>query len=80
MVWLLSKWSASATSYSTVLMPLVTVAVASWLAGEQVTLMFALGGAFALIGVYVGALAGQTERDIIKKPETSEGASEVSPA
>ena len=80
MVWLLSKWSASATSYSTVLMPLVTVAVASWLAGEQVTLMFALGGAFALIGVYVGALAGQIERDIIKKPETSEGASEVSPA
>ncbi len=77
MVWLLSKWSASATSYSTVLQPLVTVAVASWLAGEQVTLMFALGGAFALIGVYVGALTGQTERDIIKKPATSEGSSEA---
>jgi len=63
MVWLLSKWSASATSYSTVLQPLVTVAVASWLAGERVTVMFAIGGAFALIGVYVGALTGQTKKD-----------------
>lgn len=80
MVWLLSKWSASATSYSTVLQPLVTVAVASWLAGEQVTLMFALGGAFALIGVYVGALTGQTEKNIIKKPAMSEGSSEASMA
>ncbi|MBE7555463.1 MAG: EamA family transporter [Anaerolineales bacterium] len=78
MVWLLSKWSASATSYSTVLQPLVTVAVASWLAGEQVTLTFILGGAFALIGVYVGALTGQTEKDTIKKPVTSEGSSEAS--
>lgn len=78
MVWLLSKWSASATSYSTVLQPLVTVAVASWLAGEQVTLMFALGGAFALMGVYVGALTGQTGKDIIKKPAKSEGSAEAS--
>lgn len=63
MVWLLSKWSASAASYSTVLQPLVTVAAASWLAGEQVSLMFILGGIFTLIGVYVGALAGQAEGD-----------------
>lgn len=62
MVWLLSKWSASAVSYGTVLQPLVTVAVGSWLAGEQITLMFALGGVLALIGVYVGALTGQRER------------------
>lgn len=77
MVWLLSKWSASATSYSTVLQPLVTVVVASWLAGEQVTLMFAIGGAFALIGVYVGALTGQTEKGI-NEPAPSEPTSEAS--
>ena len=78
MVWLLSKWSASATSYSTVLQPLVTVAVASWLAGEQVTVMFAIGGAFALLGVYIGALTAQTEKDIEKPAaSTSEESSEV---
>lgn len=77
MVWLLSKWSASAVSYGTVLQPLVTVAVASLLAGEQITLMFAIGGAFALIGVYIGALTGQTEKGI-KKPAPSEAPSEAS--
>lgn len=76
MVWLLSKWSASAVSYGTVLQPLVTVAVASLLAGERVTLMFAIGGAFALIGVYVGVLTGQSEKDI-KKPATSEASAEA---
>jgi drug/metabolite transporter (DMT)-like permease len=59
-IWLLSKWKASAVSYSTVLMPLVTVVVASLLAGEQVTLLFVLGGGFALGGVYFGALTDQT--------------------
>lgn len=63
MVWLLSKWKASAVSYSTVLMPLVTVAVASMLAGERVTLPFVIGGAFALGGVYFGALTAQTDSE-----------------
>jgi drug/metabolite transporter (DMT)-like permease len=78
MVWLLSKWSASAVSYGTVLQPLVTVAVAGWLAGEQVSLLFALGGALALIGVYVGALAGQSEGDV-EKPATRERPHELVP-
>jgi drug/metabolite transporter (DMT)-like permease len=63
MVWLLSKWKASAVSYSTVLMPLVTVPVASLLAGEQVTLQFLVGGAFALGGVYFGALTVPTNNE-----------------
>lgn len=79
MVWLLSKWKASAVSYSTVLMPLVTVAVASMLAGEQVTLSFAVGGVFALGGVYVGALSGQTESEP-KQPVASRDLTEANPA
>ena len=67
-VWLLSRWKASAVSYSNVLMPLVTVAVASLLAGEQVTLTFVVGGAFALGGVYVGALANQAEKAPKNRP------------
>lgn len=81
MVWLLSKWSASATSYSTVLQPLVTVAVASWLAGERITVMFAIGGAFALLGVYIGALTAQTEKHIEKSAtSTDEESPEIRPA
>ena len=59
MVWILSRWTATATSYIGVLTPLVTVAAASILAGENPTPMFLLGGLFVLSGVYVGALSSQ---------------------
>jgi drug/metabolite transporter (DMT)-like permease len=39
------RWTASATSYQFVLLPFVTVVVAAWLAGETVRLEFILGGA-----------------------------------
>jgi drug/metabolite transporter (DMT)-like permease len=53
----LRRWTATATSYLLVVSPLVTVAVASLLAGERITLQFALGGALVGVGVYVGALS-----------------------
>ena len=58
-VWLLSRWTATATSYIGVLTPLVTVIAASLLAGETPTLTFLGGSLLVLIGVYVGALAPQ---------------------
>ena len=58
-VWLLSRWSATATSYIGVLTPLVTVAVASLLAGETPTVAFLGGSLLVLAGVYVGALSPQ---------------------
>lgn len=56
-LYVLSRWTASATSYSLVLMPIVTVLFASWLADETVTVALLVGGLFVLSGVYVGALA-----------------------
>jgi drug/metabolite transporter (DMT)-like permease len=56
-LYVLRRWTATATSYLLVLSPLVTVAVASLLAGEQITLQFALGGVLVGAGVYVGALS-----------------------
>ena len=56
-VWLLARWSATATSYIGVLTPLVTVAVASLLASETPTITFLAGSLLVLLGVYVGALA-----------------------
>lgn len=58
-VWLLSRWTATATSYIGVSTPLVTVAVALLLANETPTLTFLAGSLLVLLGVYVGALSPQ---------------------
>ena len=55
-VWLLARWSATATSYIGVCTPLVTVVAASMLAGETPTVTFLAGSLLVLVGVYVGAL------------------------
>lgn len=56
-LFVLSRWSASAASYQTVLSPLVTVSAGAALAGERIGWAFAVGGALVLAGVYAGALA-----------------------
>jgi drug/metabolite transporter (DMT)-like permease len=57
MLFVLGRWTASATSYSLVLLPIVTIPVGAWLIGEAVTIGFLIGGAIVLVGVYIGALA-----------------------
>jgi drug/metabolite transporter (DMT)-like permease len=52
----LSRWTASATSYSFLLMPVTTVVMAAWLLGEVVTISFVIGAALALAGVWMGAI------------------------
>lgn len=54
-LFVLRRWSASAVSYVTLLMPLVTVPLAAVLIAESVSRSFLVGGAIALVGVYVGA-------------------------
>ena len=55
-LFILGRWTASGTSYSFVLIPLVTIVLASWLAKEQITWQFMLGGTLVVLGVWVGAL------------------------
>lgn len=52
----LQKWTASAVSYVTLLMPLVTVALAAIFFEERISPSFVIGGVVILGGVYVGAL------------------------
>lgn len=56
-IWLfvLSRWTASATSYSFLLFPVATIFIAAWIADEVITGRFLFGGAIVLLGVYVGA-------------------------
>ncbi|HKY52956.1 MAG TPA: EamA family transporter [Anaerolineales bacterium] len=55
-LYVLSHWTASASSYQLVLMPLVTILFASWLANETITLAIVIGGLLVLIGVCIGVL------------------------
>jgi drug/metabolite transporter (DMT)-like permease len=52
----LRYWEASRAAYEFVLIPVVTVALSTWLDDEPLTLGLLLGGPLVLIGVYVGAL------------------------
>ncbi len=51
----LRRWTASAMSYVTLLMPLVTVPLAALLIAERVSALFVAGAVVAVVGVYVGA-------------------------
>ena len=55
-MFVLRRWSASGTSYGFVLIPLMTIVVASTLAGEPVTPNFLAGAALVLAGALIGAL------------------------
>ena len=55
-IWLLGRWSASATHYVVMLFPVVATIAGSLLAGENIIFTFILGGGLVLIGVWVGAL------------------------
>jgi drug/metabolite transporter (DMT)-like permease len=55
-IFVLRDWSASATSYQLVLIPLVTILLSTWLQDEEITWMFAVGSGLVLVGVYFGAL------------------------
>lgn len=68
-LFVIRRWTASATAYQLVLMPFVTITLASLLAGERITIGFVLGGALVLIGVWIGALARFPRRAAGDEPE-----------
>ena len=55
-LFVLNNWTVSGTSYGFVMFPLVTVVVASVLAGENIIPNFMFGAAFVLTGVLIGAI------------------------
>ncbi len=65
----LSRWTASATSYSFLLFPVATVAIAAVLTNERVTWQFLAGAAIALVGVWIGAIRKPPkEADVVVRP------------
>lgn len=60
-VYVVARWTASASVYMMVLFPVVTVALGALLAGETVSMPFVLGTIFVMAGTYVGALTSRTQ-------------------
>jgi drug/metabolite transporter (DMT)-like permease len=58
----LSRWTASGMSYSTLMLPFVSVTVATLLTGEAFSIAFVIGGLVMLAGVYLGAFGVRRPR------------------
>lgn len=55
-LFVLNNWTASGTSYGFVMFPLVTIAAAALLTGENITVSFLAGTGLVLCGVLAGAI------------------------
>lgn len=69
-LYVIARWSASATSYVMLIIPLVTVAVAAVLDNEPVTWAYFVGGPLVVLGVYVGAFAPALRWPAARRPTT----------
>ena len=56
-LFVIGRWTASASSYMFVLFPVVTLALGAWLADEAVTVGAAAGAGLVMLGVWFGALS-----------------------
>ena len=55
-LFVVQRWTASATSFTFVLMPVVAIALGALLADEAITVTTVVGGAIVCAGVYLGAV------------------------
>ncbi len=60
----LQRWTASAVSYVTLLMPLVTVVLAAIAFEERISPSFVIGSVVVLVGVYIGAFFTHQPRHV----------------
>jgi drug/metabolite transporter (DMT)-like permease len=56
-LFVLKRWTASATSYSFLLFPVSTIIISAFLTREEITLSFIIGGLMVMVGVWLGALS-----------------------
>ncbi|MQB00894.1 MAG: EamA family transporter [Actinobacteria bacterium] len=68
-LYVIGRWTASATVYAVTLMPVVAVTLGALLADEDVTLGLVLGGGLVLLAAYVGAIS---QRKPVRPADTPE--------
>lgn len=70
-LYVLSRWTASATSYAFLLMPVSSVIIAALLVGEVITISFVIGVALVIAGVWLGAIRRAARSEGPPCPETA---------
>jgi drug/metabolite transporter (DMT)-like permease len=73
-LYVLSRWTASASSYVFLLVPISSVVIAALLLGEVITISFVIGAALVIAGVWVGAIRREPETLDLTCPEVPGGA------
>jgi drug/metabolite transporter (DMT)-like permease len=73
-LYVLSRWTASASSYAFLLIPVSSVVIAALLLGEVITISFVVGAALVIAGVWVGAIRREPEAADLTCPEVPGGA------
>lgn len=77
-LFVIARWTASATVYALTLMPVVAVTLGAVLADEPVTIELLAGGVLVLVAVYVGAISHgrakpETAQPLVVAPEGATG-------
>ena len=72
-LYVLARWTASATAYAFLLFPVATIPLGALLAGEVITITFLLGGALGLFGVWFGAIGGSPRATAVDLSPVEEG-------
>lgn len=75
-VFVIKRWTASATVYALTLMPVVAITLGALVKDEPVTAELLAGGALVMAAVYVGALSGRTSAEAAP-PEAAPAADAV---
>lgn len=75
-LFVIARWTASASVYALTLMPLVAVTLGALLKNEPITIELVAGGALVLLAVYIGAISGPraapaAPQPVVVAPETS---------
>ena len=74
-LYVLARWTASATSYAFLLFPLVAIVLGVILYDEPFQPVFLIGGAVVLLGVYIGAIyrPKSATEETVPEPAAAEG-------
>lgn len=68
-LFVIGRWTASASVYALTLMPVVAVTLSASLGQEEVTVGLVLGGVLVITAVYIGALARDAVPTVTKTPD-----------
>lgn len=70
-VFVIKRWTASATVYALTLMPVVAISVGALVRDEPVTVELVAGGVLVMTAVYVGALSGTPRESAAPAPDAA---------